>query len=425
MDAMIRYIQQALPDRQYLDLVNYHLLGRTSSDRLVDPFAPDIAEDRIGDAYVAREDVEAAVRQPGCSILLGESGIGKTTLAYYFVNKIARDNPRALVISVPIPKIRAALDPESFNAGKVSILTAKSVATLIFKEFWKTFIVGLSSPNHLETLRKNRGWMEELRDFYGMYASAGLSIEDFELGAWLHPQHDPPRYPVQETSEANLQRLLMFVTRPEEALRDVWGKTKPWPYQRVRLFIDGTEHFSGPAVQRLARDAQQLYSSYRETLDLKLFIDAAWENTIRQLSCVQQGRVPLYTLPVWTRAEFHTLLEKRISAHLPSGESEDALTLEHGAKRLPMPRQTQEAFFDLILEAAPKERPPEIGAASLSRSHPTPLQILRLARGVLAAVGTLKSDKSRPTKEELKRIVNAYWDRELKEKEWKEPHDGG
>jgi hypothetical protein len=222
-----------------------------------------------------------------------------------------------------------------------------------------------------------------------------------------------------------LQRLLTFITRPEEALRDVLGEIKPWPYHRVRLFIDGTEHFSGPAVQRLARDAQQLYSSYRETLDLKLFVDVVWERTIRQLSCVQQGRVPVYTLPVWTRAEFHTLLEKRISAHLPSGESEDALTLDHGAKRLPIPLQAREVFFDLILEAAPRKRLPEIETSTQRQSHPTPLQILRLTRGILAVAGDLKSAESRPTKEELKKIINAYWKRELKVKESKEPHDVG
>lgn len=415
MNETIQYIQYSLPDRQYLRLVNLYLLGRRPSDRFLDPFAPDIAEDRTGDAYVEREEVEKAVLQPGCSILLGESGIGKTTLTRYFVNKIAQgDDPRSLIIPVPIPSIRAALPPESFNAGEISILTAESVAILVFKAFWYALIVNPSSrKEHLGTLRTSERWMRSLRNFYGKYASAALPVEDFELRAWLYAQERSADHSVRETSEASLQRLLAFITEPG-VLKDVYGRTKSWPYPRVRLFVDGTEHFSGPAVQRLMRDAQQLYHSYRERLDLKLFVDATWQTTARQLSCVQQGRVPLYTLPAWTQAELRTLLKKRISAHLRPGESEEALPLDYWSRRLPMPPTARASFFELILEAAPESRSSEFSPSHSERLEPTPLQILRLTRGLLAVVSRLTHDSTRPTKEDLKEMIAAYWDEESK-----------
>jgi hypothetical protein len=418
MNKIAQYIQDALPDRQYLRLVNLYLLGRESSDRFLDPFAPDIVEDRTGDAYVERKEVEEAVLQPGCSILLGKPGIGKTTLARYFVNKIAEGEvSRSLVISMPIPSIRAALPPDPFNAGEISVLTAESVAILVFKAFWYALIVDPTSrKEHLGTLRTSERWMRSLRNFYGKYASAALPVEDFELHAWLNARECSADYSVKETSEASLQGLLAFVTDPA-VLKDVYGRTTLWPYPRVRFFVDGTEHFSGPAVQRLMRDAQQLYHSYRGKLDLKLFLDSTWQTTARQLSWVQQGRVPLYTLPAWTQAELRTLLKKRISAHLRPGESEEALPLEYWARRLPMPAAAQASFFDIILEAAPESRSSEFPPPHSKRLNPNPLQILRLTRGLLGVASRLMHDSTRPTKKDLKEIVDAYWNEESRNDE--------
>lgn len=415
MEEIIRHIQHALPNQEYLHLVNRKVLARPNSARLVDPFAPDIALDRALSAYVQREAVEAAISQPGCGVLLGRTGIGKTTLVRYFVKNIwATGSPSALIIPIPIMRIRSALPAVSFNEGKISILTSEKVATLIFGAFWNDFIVRQVSPQYFDALRKNYEWMSTLRTFYHTCGTESLPSEDFELLSWLQAKDSTSEPATQKTWEANLRSLLNFITEPE-ALEDIFGFSKPWPYPRVRLFIDGTEHFSGSAVQRLIQDAQQLYYSYGSYLDFKLFLDTTYDGIVRGLSCVQEGRVPLYEIPGWTRVKMRNLLAGRISTYLRSGDSGEMTdesvntTLSEAARRLPLTPSAKAHFWSRILDEVP-DSPESQGAA---QRYPTPLQILRLTRGTLAAAAGCFTRYAPPLDtNSLNEIITAYWQAE-------------
>lgn len=435
----VYHVLHTPPDQKYLDLVGTYLLG----ERLADPFALDVTEEHIGDAYVEREGIRQALLQPGCTLILGHHGIGKTTLVRYLKTKLEeeKETSSALNILVPIPRIRAALSPDQFNAGKISILTAQKTAQLIFESFWKTFIVEGITSTYLDDLRKKYDWMLKLRDFYHAYASSACVTDDFELRAWIEAE-ETTSFPVQETPEGKLQRLVAFITHPK-ALEDVFGKLDPWPYTRVRLFIDGLERFSEKALQRLIQDAQQFYYSHWERLDLKLFINAHKERTIQQLSCVQDGRVPVYRLPSWTKSELRTLVENRMIPHLPEGEfamegpsltdrinqsivnfiksrmitrlpegksAREETSSKHRIGRSIVKRMKEDFFFELLLEHAPEHRPSSFYTQDNNRLYPTPLQVLQLTRVLLAAIaGSFLNDTPNLSAKYLEDIVHNYW----------------
>jgi len=418
-DEYVRHALQALPDHKYLALVNTYLLGRNiSSNEWVDPFAPDIPEEQIANVYTKREGIEKTVLQPGFTIILGEHGIGKSTLlhSYKFTFETIRQDsqarPYTLNIPASISRIRAVLPSESLHTGKESILTAQRTAILVFQAFWETFITGRLSSEYLGTLRKRRDWMIELRNFYKIYASQTCLVEDFELEAWLKAGDPPISLSIEETSEAQLRRLLEFITK-HPALKDIFGE--PWLYPKVCLLVDGIEHLSGLDAQRLIQDAQQIYHSHWEYLDLKLFVDAHYEEIITQFPLVQDDRIPVYRLPSWTRSELHELTENRLNAYLPDGDPAPESPDYWSSK---LSSLVQVDFFALILNEAPEQRPSpfplsnsDSEAQSASRKqHPTPLQILQLTRLLLAATaGSFLSDKPKLKRKDLKEITDAYW----------------
>ncbi len=405
-----RELRYGLPNKRYLDFVRDHVLT-PAKDIYVDPLAVDISQEVIKRVFVIREHVEEEITSPGCRIVIGPVGSGKTTLVNHLSTNqstisrkgttITDDSPLTVVLLRS--EINMLLAEHDFLEGRTSVASSRIFVHKVFDTYWdyitahETFLwVMRRSPEWAE-------WLHRLRWFYQHCLPVQRWLpKEPDLMAFLDGDDSTLPYSSHITSEQALRALVSFITTPlDERVIPVGNEIMPRSFTRVQILIDGTESFSTPGFKRLLVDIQQLYELLYPKIEFKLFSDESWlGNILDDMECVNEGRVPIYSLPVWNEKELKELLLSRFQYYskVPAffqGNEEWPITIP----AIYLHPGVEETLLSRILESCVERR---VGA---------PLHTLRLMRAVLAACAGCWEDifQTPINAADVEHLMDLYW----------------
>jgi energy-coupling factor transporter ATP-binding protein EcfA2 len=399
--------QAGMPSRAYLVFVARFFLQEEAEQPLIDPFALDIAVDKIKDVYVPREDVENVIGQPGTLVIVGAEGSGKTTLLRTLSTS---QRKQTLVVHLPLSQIAMSIPGQEWAEGKVSLLTPPLLVRYIFNAYWEDL---LRRPDNrakfLPKLRYDERWIAKLQWFYQHYRPVDAEIAtEAELTNQLNASTSS--LSVKRAPGSMLQELVFLVMSAaprEERIDDFHSQ----PYTQIQVFIDGTEYLSEQAIRRLIRDMQRFRHMHPANLQLKLFTDLCWQGQLRSMEDVAQHRVTMYCLPRWNEKELRQVLNFRLTA-LKSGEFAGYgwgdLTGLDWTDLIPdthMRPAAKKGLVDTIVQTAAKtyEEGGRLDA---------PVHALKLARGLVAAcAGCWKRQGYEPPLSygQIRELADFYW----------------
>ena len=355
-------IRFGLPNPEYIEYASRFLLY--NENLRVDPFGLAISDDKIKSAYVRRQGLDNRISPYKRRIILGPPGSGKTAFVHWQGLEISS---KRLVVNLELnPVIK---DKSLGNNGVVAnILKSNLLTAHIFNTYWTQILLDdYNRGQFLESLRRNKEWMQMLRWFYHQYPPMYPQItEEFELMAWLSLPPENP-FGANISDESVLYELVKFVTKEIGSLKCL--------YNNVHVFIDNTAILSGPETHQLLRDFERLHNLTIPNLYVDLLLNSAWEKAVYELECVKKEHIALYNVPKWTLDNLRKLLDKRLEAWL--GE----LILEENwewTDRLPDLSDTARRHcVDKILKEA----------LCISEEHimDAPVHALKLTRGLVAA----------------------------------------
>lgn len=374
MDRTAQDLWHSLPNKTYLDFIARYLLQRSIDQPPVDPFALNVTGNTVKQVYVPREEVESEIALPGTRVIIGAEGSGKTTLLKTLPAFLSKRD-RTLVVQLPLTQIGLSAPEDEWMGGRVSLLTPEILVRYIFDAYWEDLA---RHPFHrvrfLPSLRQHDWWMARLHWFYQYYRPLNAEIfADTQLMGRLSAS--PPGLDVSQTPQGALQELLQFVTFAFP--RQDRPNTPPTPlYTKIHLLIGGTEPLSRQAIIRLIQDARRLHDLYSSCLQVSVFANSSWRETIQTMGSVQQGSVALYCLPQWDMTSLREILDRRLVVWRP-GE----FAAPDWGKLIPqaaLEAIAQRKLTETVVEAARKtyEQGNDLDA---------PVHALRLARGLLAA----------------------------------------
>jgi hypothetical protein len=403
----------ALPDIEYLDFVSrvFSTFQTESSAAArftpVDPFAVDISDEALfSGAYVYRSTTWQQVASPACQVVLGEPGVGKSVLFVALTRELpgeqsageamgaAKALAKRRVLTVDLNLERIGLPPSMPDAERGNVLTPSHLSWAIFNVYWEKTLVRRdhyfrSSDRHtkhmdelgkqMALLRRDRTWMERLRQFYRRFPPAHPEIEDeFEFMAWLHAGQ-------QEVTSASsplvLQQLLRLITYPPAKEGEERQRPAKRLYDGVSVLVDGTDRLSAPEIHTLLVDAQSLYDMHLDGLNWKLFLDQVWSDQVWALPAVQQGRISVVRPAPWQTRELQQLLRRRAMLLCPGAYA--------ALDTLPPPDY---ALHKLLNEYLDDSLRSSLETEVIQHSHQSPLRALLLARGVVACAARCRRE---------------------------------
>ncbi len=412
MDEDRKTLWRSQPNSLYSDFVSKYLLNEETN---TDPFQINIGDNDLKSTYVIRKSVEKEIQYLGTGFIVGEEGIGKSTL-FRRITTLLPENHKSLIVRLSLAKIASSLNEKDLLEGKLSILTPYVISEFIFNEFWNHLLLEETKrKNYLPDLRRNKIWMQELRRFYQKLHPSYTSVEnDFELMAWLETSFDTTQENLPVKKEDLLRDLIDFITYPIKidkyrGTRDTTS-TQPYttekerPYKQVLIILDDTELLSNKAINRLLQDIQRVYNLGLSNLSMIFFFNTVHCDAIATLRSVKRGEMPIIRIPEWNESHLRLLLKLRLEHFGNQILSLDDDDVAWG-KKLPSqsvinPAKSQ--FVDIIIDTITK---PE----HKQSQYLTPLHALRLTRGLLAAcAGSL--DETLPLDEiTLREIARSYW----------------
>lgn len=320
----LRDFLYGLPNRCYLEFVRHFILPSDRDEQIsstLDPLVIDLPAELVDKTYIVRQSVMDELLHPATWLILGKTGIGKTTI---WAKLLSQTDESVLTVGLDYLQGEGSFFENDILSGKLSLLAPTLLIPRIFETYWEKTVLSVQRrTKYLPRLRTDKKWMELLRWFYRRYPPTHPPLDDYELMTWLAA-------PVQ--TEPLRDQLPAFVSL-EELLRLItWSFSwKPFDgqeehlqvYTNALVLLDGTRQLSAPAIRRLVEDAQSLYEMRLEGLQLKLLIDNAWESQVVEMDCVRQGRAKVYHLPRWSEQDLRKLLRRRILSFQVGGTTAD------------------------------------------------------------------------------------------------------
>lgn len=390
-----------LPNKRYLEFVRRFILmldGDDQTSPTVDPFAIDLPAEFVDRTYIVRELVMSEIGHPATWLILGETGIGKTTI---WAKLLSQTDESVLTVGLDLHRADGELFKGDILSGKTSFLAPALLIPRVFEAFWEKTILSVQRRDrYLHRLRADRRWMELLRWFYRRYPPSHPPVDDHELMAWLNvpAQAEPLRD--QLPPFASLSELLRLITW-SVSQKSFDGLEKFFQvYTKVLVLLDGTRQLSAPAVRRLVEDAQSLYDMDVDNLRFKLFIDMTWEPQIAGMDCVRQGRTKVFILPPWSERDLSRLLRLRVYSFQVGGSTTDA-------KKLP-----EYNLGNMLADsgAVGSELRECLESLIVNSSQGIPLHTLRLARCVVGACAGCWAEEFQPPlgRDDIRRLIALY-----------------
>jgi hypothetical protein len=304
-DLIAQAIRRGLPKpkhQKYLSFVNRYLLLR-DKDAFLDPFIIEVPMDEIESIYIERDNIDKRVYEQGCSIIVGTRGSGKTILwQKQHSGPKWQQRHKALCVSL-LFKDR-------------SIATKDWGAFLVYHIFsaYRGQLLGASREidPFLPYLLRNPQWLRAFHrlSHYCYLRQLQTADNTFEflplLSDTLHDQLGD-----NVSSAEMLQELFDLVSLSGQRC---FGTQLLWPYQRIQVFIDGTEHLSDEVVIDLLNNLQKLCSN---VFNFKLFISKYRQDVINKFSSSEPELI--YPLPQWNAEQLRNLLIRRLITWGPQG----------------------------------------------------------------------------------------------------------
>jgi len=390
-----------LPNKRYLEFVRRFILmldGDDQTSPTVDPFAIDLPAEFVDRTYIVRELVMSEIGHPATWLILGETGIGKTTI---WAKLLSQTDESVLTVGLDLHRADGELFKGGILSGKTSFLAPALLIPRVFEAFWEKTILSVQRRDrYLHRLRADRRWMELLRWFYRRYPPSHPPVDDHELMAWLNvpAQAEPLRD--QLPLFASLSELLRLITW-SVSQKSFDGLEKFFQvYTKVLVLLDGTRQLSAPAVRRLVEDAQGLYDMDVDNLRFKLFIDMTWEPQIAGMDCVRQGRTKVFILPPWSEQDLSRLLRLRVYSFQVGGPTTDAT------------KMPEYALGKVLADsgAVRSELRDCLESLIANGSQGIPLHALRLARCVVGACAGCWVEEFQPPLgiADIRRLIDLY-----------------
>lgn len=404
VDPIAWDMRYGLPNQKYLEFISRYILPQ-QTEGLLDPFEPDVPEDKLDSVYVSRSGVEGQVCRLGTGIIMGLKGSGKTTL-FRRIPSLSTE-PDALFVQLPLSEVLSSVLSPEMKRGEIGLLRAGVLIQHIFNSYWQNLLL---SPDmraeFLPQLRQELWWMESLRWFYHRYPPTKPEIrEEFELMTWLDAPSSGGLFGGGITPEDELCETVRLVTSIDPQRMRFGAYVAP--YDTVQVLVDDTDDLDEPAIIRLVRDARRLHGLFEERIQFRLFVDSSRRKLVEEIDCVKRGDVGLYLLPEWNEQELHELMFNRLSAY-NKGEftSYDRKKPPQIGKTIPGLKPDARRSFDssIVKGAMRAYRQKETDSDAVTH-------LLRLARGVFAACAGVWSDRYRPPlgDKQVNELVDIYW----------------